>query len=88
MSSARYFFDDGDSRKFWSYALRGKRLTLRHGRIGTDGRETTKLFPSATEAEREVLKLAGQKVKKGYVKVAPENLKLTRLKGMRRSDRN
>ena len=83
MTSADYFFDDGQARKFWSYTLGGKKLTIRHGRLGTKGRETTKTFPSASAAKAATAKLADQKVAKGYVLVDPDRLKITRAKGKR-----
>lgn len=85
MSAANYFFDNGSSRKFWSYALRGKTQTVRHGRIGTKGRETTKTFPSPSAAKTATGKLVDQKVAKGYVQVDPGRLKITRPKGKRRA---
>jgi predicted DNA-binding WGR domain protein len=83
MSSARYFFDDGKSRKFWAYDLRGGRLTLCQGRIGSRGRETTKTFSSTSAAEAKTVKLAAQKIKKGYIKTEPATLRITRPKGKR-----
>ncbi len=83
MTSADYFFDDGQSRKFWSYKLRGKKQTIRHGRLGTKGRETTRTFSSAAAARVATAKLADQKVAKGYVQVDPSLLKITRAKGKR-----
>lgn len=85
MASNRYFFDDGQSRKFWSYSLHGKKQTVRHGRLGTKGRETTKTFPSPSAAKEATAKLADQKVAKGYVRVDPSLLKITRPKGKRKA---
>jgi len=85
MNTDRYFFDDGDSRKFWTCSQRGKKQTISHGRIGTAGRETIKTFPTPSEAKENTAKLVEQKLKKGYNKVAPENLKITRPKGTRKA---
>ncbi len=78
MTSGNYFFDDGKSRKYWSYTLDGKKQTVRHGRIGTEGREATKTFPSASAAEAATTKLVNRKVSKGYVQVDPSKLKFQR----------
>jgi predicted DNA-binding WGR domain protein len=83
--SAHYFFDDGKTRKFWSFILRGRKQTRCHGRIGSTGRETTKTFPSASTAEAETVKLVAQKMKKGYIKIEPANLRITRPKGKRKA---
>lgn len=85
MNSARYYFDDGKSRKFWSYRLRGRTLTLCHGRIGSTGREIAKTFSSASAAKAETAKLVAQKVKKGYIEIKPANLTITRPKGKRKA---
>ncbi|MEQ8835485.1 MAG: SMI1/KNR4 family protein [Lacipirellulaceae bacterium] len=83
MNSASFFFDDGQSRKFWSYKLRGKKQTIRHGRLGTQGRETAKTFTSPSAAKEATEKLKEQKLAKGYVKVDPSLLKIKRPKGKR-----
>lgn len=85
MKTGQYFFDDGNSRKFWSYTQSGKKQTTRHGRIGSEGRETKKTFPSPAAAEADTEKLISQKVKKGYVPIDSSNLKLTRPKGKRKA---
>jgi predicted DNA-binding WGR domain protein len=81
MSYARYFFDDGKSRKFWEYKLRSKSVTLGHGRIGSTGRKTIKTFLSAAAAKAEIAKLVAQKIERGYIKTEPARLKITRAKG-------
>jgi predicted DNA-binding WGR domain protein len=83
MTASNYFFDDGQSRKFWSHMLRGKKQKIRHGRIGTKGRENTKTFSSAFAAKEATAKLVDQKVAKGYIQVDPGKLKITRPKGKR-----
>lgn len=85
MTATRYYFDDGKARKFWSFTLKGKTLTTCHGRLGSEGRETKKTLTSPAAAKEEVDKLAGQKVSKGYIKVDPSLLKLTRPKGRRKA---
>ena len=85
MTTARYFFDDGKSRKFWSYTQTGKTLTIRHGKLGSKGRETIKTFGSPAAAKREAQKLGEQKTSKGYIHVDPTPLKLKRPKGRRKA---
>jgi predicted DNA-binding WGR domain protein len=83
MTSVRYYFDDGESRKFWSYALAGPTLSVLHGRLGTAGRETKKRFASPAAAKQEAEKLADQKGRKGYIRVDPTLLRIIRPKGRR-----
>lgn len=85
MNTERYFFDDGKSRKFWSYTQTGKTLSIRHGRLGTAGRETRKTLGSPTAAKQEAETLAEQKKSKGYIRVDPTLLKLKRPKGRRKA---
>jgi predicted DNA-binding WGR domain protein len=85
MISARCFFDDGKSRKFWNCTQRGKEQTIRYGRLGTTGRETQKSFPTATDAAADTERLLGQKLSKGYVRVDPSRLKISRPKGKRKA---
>lgn len=85
MTTARYFFDDGKSRKFWSYTQTGKTLSTRHGRLGTEGRETIKALVSPAAARREAEKLTEQKTRKGDIKVDPTLLKVKRPKGRRKA---
>lgn len=78
MASGNYFFDDGKSRKFWSYSLQGKKQAIRYGRLGTSGTETVKTFPSPAAAEAATAKLVNEKLGKGYIEVDPGKLKFTR----------
>jgi predicted DNA-binding WGR domain protein len=45
----------------------GAALTVRFGRIGSNGQIQTKTFPSAAKAAAERDKLIREKAKKGYV---------------------
>ena len=67
---ARYEFSEGKSNKFWEIEVSGKSFTTTHGRIGSDGRATTKTFASPAEARGAADKLIAQKTKKGYALVA------------------
>ena len=65
----RFEFSEGKSNKFWEIEVSGSSFTTTHGKIGTDGRSTTKDFDSASEARKAADKLVAQKTKKGYVLV-------------------
>ena len=62
---------EGTSSKFWEITVEGTEHTVRYGKIGTDGRTTTKSFASDEEAQAEAEKLIKSKRKKGYE--APES---------------
>ncbi len=65
---ARYFeFTDGSSSKFWEVKVKGAIVTTRYGKIGADGRATSKTHSSAAAAKKEGEKLVAQKSKKGYL---------------------
>lgn len=66
----RFELSDGKSNKFWAIALRGASIEIRFGRIGTEGQELERTFPSAEAAKREHDKLIAQKTKKGYIAAA------------------
>jgi predicted DNA-binding WGR domain protein len=57
----------GDSAKFWEISPQGNDVTVRFGRIGTQGQTQTKTLADAGAAQRHVEKLIGEKTKKGYV---------------------
>lgn len=58
--------DDGVSHKFYEVIVDGKDLTIRYGRIGTDGQTQQKSFPSPDKARAEAQKKIGEKTRKGY----------------------
>lgn len=66
----RYELVEGTSSKFWEAAVAGTRLTVRFGRIGTQGQTKDKDFDSAEDAEKEKKKLVKEKTGKGYVLAA------------------
>ncbi len=59
-------FAEGRSSKFWEIARDGNSVTVRYGRIGTQGRTQTKMFDTPERAERERDKLTAEKLRKGY----------------------
>ena len=73
--SRRYFEfvgEDADrgiasSAKFWEVEVVGSQVTVRFGKIGTNGQTTVKDLGSADAAEVEANKLVASKTKKGYV---------------------
>lgn len=64
----RHFeYIDGSSAKFWEISPRGSDVTVRFGRIGTQGQTQTKTLADVDAATRHVDKLIGEKTRKGYV---------------------
>jgi predicted DNA-binding WGR domain protein len=65
--SKRYFeFVGGTSAKFWELDASGRHVTVRFGRLGTEGQQQTKEFADAAAATKHAEKLIGQKLAKGY----------------------
>ena len=63
----RYFeFVGGNSRKFWEVTLTGCDVTVRYGRIGSDGQSKTKSLADEATAARHAGKLIAAKTGKGY----------------------
>jgi DNA ligase-1 len=65
----RFEFSEGSSHKFWEVTAGGAEVTVRFGRIGTQGQTQVKAFPDETAAARHVAKLIGEKTGKGYREV-------------------
>jgi DNA ligase-1 len=65
----RFEFSEGNSNKFWEISAAGTEVTVRFGRIGTEGQTQVKSFPDAAAADKHVAKLIEEKLKKGYVSV-------------------
>jgi DNA ligase 1 len=66
----RFEFSEGTSNKFWEIAVAGLEVTVRFGRIGTEGQTSVKSFPDAAAATKHVEKLVQQKTGKGYREVS------------------
>lgn len=65
---ARHFESiEGNSAKFWEVSRQVSEVTVRFGRMGTQGQTQTKSFGDAEAATRHVEKLIADKTKKGYV---------------------
>lgn len=65
----RFELLDGGTAKFWEVSVSGSELTVRFGKIGTDGQTKTKDLGSAAAAEKERDKLVREKTNKGYADV-------------------
>jgi len=64
-----YFeFKDKTSSKFWEIDTNGSTVTVRYGKIGTDGQTTVKKLGTPAEAAEHAAKVTAEKVKKGYKK--------------------
>ena len=66
MSPRRFEYVAGTSSKFWEIAVYGSAVTVRFGRIGTDGQSQSKSLVSAAAAKIHAEKLIGAKIRKGY----------------------
>jgi predicted DNA-binding WGR domain protein len=67
----RYFeFVGGVSAKFWEIVANGNEVTVRFGRIGTDGQTQVKTLPDADAAVKHAEKLIASKTAKGYHETA------------------
>ena len=63
----RYFeFKDAHSSKFWEISVAGSTVTVRYGKIGTNGQTSVKELDSPEEAQEHATKQAAGKLKKGY----------------------
>jgi len=67
----RFEFVGGNSAKFWEIRVAGAEVTVRYGRLGTDGQCQNKTLPDAAAAAKHAEKLIAQKTGKGYAEVAP-----------------
>jgi len=62
----RFEFSEGNSHKFWEISSQGLGVTVRFGRIGTQGQSQVKSFADEAAAAKHVETLVKQKVAKGY----------------------
>lgn len=67
MQTRHFEYVGGNSAKFWEVTSNGCDVTVRFGRIGTDGQTQTKKLDDEAAARRHVDKLIAAKTKKGYV---------------------
>jgi predicted DNA-binding WGR domain protein len=65
----RFELEEGTSSKFWEVEASGTELTVRFGRIGTQGQTKTRTFSDGPAAIKERDKLIKEKTGKGYSEV-------------------
>ena len=67
----RYFeFVSGSPATFWEASVSGNEVTVRFGRIGTEGQTQTKTLPNAEAAVKHAEKIIAAKLAKGYQETA------------------
>jgi len=49
MSTSRFEFEEGTASKFWEITVTGGTITVRFGRLGSDGQASTKTFATPQE---------------------------------------
>jgi predicted DNA-binding WGR domain protein len=69
-ATRRFEFVGGNSAKFWQVTVAGCGVTVRFGRLGTDGQVQTKEFPSDEAASVHAERVIAQKAAKGYQEVS------------------
>ena len=67
--SRRFEFVDAKSSKFWEIRQTDHEVTVRYGKIGTEGQTMTKPFDDAPAAAKHAEKLVSEKLKGGYAEV-------------------
>lgn len=65
-AETRLVCTEGGSQKFWSCCTQGTQVTIRHGRLGTEGKEQRKVLASPELALAFARKSINAKVAKGY----------------------
>lgn len=83
MTTRRFYFDDGKSRKRWQITQSGKSVATQFGRLTGELRESKKAAKSPGEAQKIVDQLVAEKLREGYVEVDPKRLEVIRPKGVR-----
>jgi DNA ligase-1 len=66
----RFEFSEGNSNKFWEVSVQGTEVTVRYGRIGSQGQTNMKSFPDEAAAAKQAEKLIKEKTGKGYQEVS------------------
>jgi DNA ligase-1 len=69
IGTRRFEFVEGKSSKFWEISVADADVTVRFGRIGTEGQTKTKSFADIAAATRHAEKLIEEKTGKGYVEM-------------------
>jgi len=63
----RYFINQqGEANKFWSLEINDNEYKVSFGKVGTQGRQSSKSLADTASCKIEVAKLIAEKIKKGY----------------------
>jgi DNA ligase-1 len=65
----RFEFSEGTSHKYWEVSHEGVDVTVRYGRIGTQGQTNVKSFADEAAAAKHAAKIVQEKIDKGYQEV-------------------
>jgi DNA ligase-1 len=63
----RFEFVEGKSSKFWEVEVRGSEMSVRYGKVGSEGQTRTKTFKDEPSAAMKAAKLIAEKTADGYV---------------------
>ena len=66
----RFEFVEGTSSKFWEITTDHREVTVRYGRIGSNGQTQTKSFTSDAADNTDALRQINAKLAKGYRELA------------------
>ena len=66
MPTRRFEYIEGASSKFWEITTNKREVTVRYGRIGSNGQTQTKSFTSDAAADTHALQQINSKLAKGY----------------------
>ncbi len=70
MPTRRFEYIEGNSAKFWEITTNNREVTVRYGRIGSNGQTQTKSFTSDAAANTHALQQINSKLAKGYRELA------------------
>ena len=70
MPTRRFEYVEGTSSKFWEISNNNREVTVRYGRIGSNGQTQTKSFTSDAAANTDALRQINAKLTKGYRELA------------------
>lgn len=71
MTTRRFEMIGGGAFKFWEATVAGRSVSIRFGRIGTNGQSQTRSFHSDEEAKKYADKQCAAKAAKGYLELVP-----------------
>lgn len=69
ITTRRFEYIGGTSAKFWTATVAARTVSIRFGRIGTNGQSQTKSFQSDEEAQKFAEKQCAAKAAKGYLEL-------------------